>query len=57
MRKVVLLIEVVFVADQNNGQFLVGVVLGLVQPLGQVVVGLPTGDVVDQDSCDRPPVI
>lgn len=49
--------EVVFVADQDDGQFLVGVVLGLVQPLGQVVVGLPIGDVVDQDSCDRSPVI
>ncbi len=44
--------EVIFIAYEEDGEFFVGVVLGFVHPFGQVVVGLPVRDVIDEDGCD-----
>ena len=45
-------LEVLLVADEEGGYFIVGVRLGLVEPLADVVEGLAVGDVVDKDDAD-----
>lgn len=57
MGRAVLAIEVVLVADENDGELLVGVVLGLLEPLGKVVEGGAAGGVVHEDGGDRPAVV
>lgn len=49
---VLLILEVILVADENDGQFLIGVIPGLVEPLGQVVEGGAIGDVIHEDCGD-----
>jgi hypothetical protein len=48
----ILIIEVVFVADEHDGEFLIGVIFGLFDPLGEVVEGEAVGDIVHEDGCD-----
>ena len=47
MREYLLGLEVLLVANEEGGDFIVGVGLGLVEPLANVVEGLTVGDVVD----------
>ena len=42
------LVEVVLVADEQDGEFLVGVVPGLIDPLREVVEGGAVGDIVPE---------
>jgi hypothetical protein len=42
------LIEIVFVADQQDGEFFVGIVPGLFDPLREIVEGGAVGDVVPE---------
>ena len=48
---------VAFVAHQHYGQLLVGVVLGLLQPLGDAVEGVAVCDVVHEHRSDGAPVV
>ena len=50
-------LEVLLVADEEGGDFIVGVGLGLVEPLADVVKGLAVGDVVDEDDTDGSSVV
>lgn len=53
----VLALKVVLVADQDYAKILVGVVLGLLNPFGQVIKGFPVGNVVHEDGSDRASVV
>ena len=55
--KGLLVVEVGFVANEHQGDFIVGVVLGFVQPFVDVLEGLPAGDVVDEDDANGAPVV
>lgn len=48
----ILILEVILVADENDGQFLIGVIPGLIEPFGEVVEGGAIGDVIHEDCCD-----
>ena len=50
-------LEVLFVADEEGCDFIVGVGLGLVKPLADIVEGLAVGDVVDEDNADGSSVV
>jgi hypothetical protein len=53
----VLIFEVILVADEDDGEFLIGVILGLLEPLGEVVEGLPVGDIVHEDGRDGAAIV
>lgn len=53
----VLAVEVVLVADEHDGEFLIGVIFGFLNPLGEVVEGKAVGDIVHEDGCDGAPII
>jgi hypothetical protein len=53
----VLVFDVGLVADQEGGDFIVGVGLGFVEPLGDVIEAFARGDVVDENDPDGPSVV
>jgi hypothetical protein len=55
--RVVLAFEVGLIGDQKTGDLIVGVGLGFVEPLGDVVEALAVGEVVDEDDADGSAVV
>lgn len=48
----ILILEVILVAYQNDGEFLIGIILGLIEPLGQIIEGGAIGDVIHENCSD-----
>lgn len=48
----ILILEVILVADENDGQFLIRVIPGLIEPFGEVIEGGAIGDVIHEDCCN-----
>lgn len=50
-------LEIGFIGDEQGRDLVIGVGLGLIEPLGDVVKGLAIGDIVDEDNSDGSAVV
>lgn len=53
----VLEIQISFVANEHEGDLVVGVTFGLIQPFAYIVECLSAGDVVDQNHADGSTIV
>lgn len=50
-------LEVGFIGHKECRDLVVGVCLGLIEPLGDVVKGLSIGDIVDENDSNGSPIV